>query len=111
MAYNLTTSLADQKIHIMGSAGSGKTTLAIWLSNALQISAFHLDQIGWNEAGKVSLDKRMSDISEESLQRGQVGTLVEELAPDVYEVEFCDNLGWAYAMPVLRVEQITPATL
>ena len=46
------------------------------------------------------------DLPEENLQRGQVGTLVEELAPDVYEVEFCDNLGRAYAMLALRMEQL-----
>jgi len=48
----------------------------------------------------------IEDIPEENLQRGQVGTLVEELAPDVYEVEFSDNLGRAYAMLALRVEQL-----
>ncbi|PSQ79896.1 MAG: DUF4926 domain-containing protein, partial [Bacteroidetes bacterium QS_8_68_15] len=29
---------------------------------------------------------------------GQVGTVVEELAPDVYEVEFSDDDGRPYAM-------------
>jgi len=46
------------------------------------------------------------DLPKEGLQRGQVGTIVENLAPDVYEVEFCDNLGRTYAMLSLRVEQI-----
>ena len=46
------------------------------------------------------------DLPEEGLKRGQVGTIVEELAPDVYEVEFSDNLGRAYAMLPLRVEQL-----
>ena len=37
---------------------------------------------------------------------GQVGTIVEELAPDVYEVEFSDNDGQTYAMLPLKSEQL-----
>jgi hypothetical protein len=33
------------------------------------------------------------DIPDHDLRRGQVGTVVELLAPDVYEVEFSDNAG------------------
>jgi hypothetical protein len=33
------------------------------------------------------------DIADEGLQRGQVGTIVENLAPGVYEVEFSDETG------------------
>ena len=40
------------------------------------------------------------------LQRGEVGAVVEILAPDVYEVEFCDNQGQAYAFASLRAEQL-----
>ncbi|MGC1374867.1 MAG: DUF4926 domain-containing protein [Anaerolineales bacterium] len=40
------------------------------------------------------------------LQPGQVGTVVEVLAPDVYEVEFTDNDGRTYAELALRVEQL-----
>lgn len=46
------------------------------------------------------------DLPKESLRRGQVGTIVEELAPGVYEVEFSDNLGRAYAMHALRGQQL-----
>lgn len=46
------------------------------------------------------------DLPEQGLQRGQVGTIVEELVPDVYEVEFSDSSGRAYAMLALRVEQL-----
>ena len=38
------------------------------------------------------------DLPERDLRRGQVGTVVEELAPDVFEVEFNDNQGRTYAM-------------
>jgi hypothetical protein len=44
----------------------------------------------------------VQDIPSSKLKRGEVGTVVEILAPDVYEVEFCDNEGkpmpsWHYA--------------
>ena len=40
------------------------------------------------------------------LLRGQVGTVVETLAPGVYEVEFSDDSGKAYASLALRAEQL-----
>ena len=40
------------------------------------------------------------------LYRGQVGTVVESLAPDVFEVEFSDNEGRTYASLALKVEQL-----
>ncbi|CAN5447346.1 hypothetical protein BH09SUM1_BH09SUM1_05940 [soil metagenome] len=41
------------------------------------------------------------------LVRGQVGTVVEELAPGVFEVEFSDQSGKAYAFaPVRQAEMI-----
>ncbi len=43
---------------------------------------------------------------EHSLTRGQVGTVVEDLAPGVYEVEFSDNDGRTYAMLALRADQL-----
>ena len=38
------------------------------------------------------------DIPERHLYRGQVGTVVEELAPEVFEVEFSDDEGKTYAL-------------
>jgi hypothetical protein len=38
------------------------------------------------------------DLSGKGLMRGQVGTIVEKLAPGVYEVEFSDNAGQTYAI-------------
>lgn len=46
------------------------------------------------------------DLPEHTLSRGQVGTVVEELAPDVFEIEFCDNNGRTYAMLALRANQL-----
>lgn len=37
------------------------------------------------------------DLPRKELRRGQVGTIVELLAPQVYEVEFCDLDGKTYA--------------
>ena len=37
------------------------------------------------------------DVPERGLVRGQVGTVVEELPPDVFEVEFSDDRGHTYA--------------
>jgi len=39
-----------------------------------------------------------NDIPEKHLRRGQVGTVVEMLAPDTAEVEFSDLDGIPYAM-------------
>ena len=47
------------------------------------------------------------DFPDKGLIRGQVGTIVEELDPGVYEVEFTDSTsGQAYALLPLRSEQL-----
>jgi len=48
----------------------------------------------------------LEDIPAEKLRQGEVGTVVEMLAPDVYEVEFSDDDGRTYAMLPLRRAQI-----
>jgi hypothetical protein len=45
------------------------------------------------------------DLPERCLRRGQVGTIVESLAPDVFEVEFSDDEGQTYAMLALYKQQ------
>lgn len=45
-------------------------------------------------------------LPEYGLLPGQVGTVVEELAPDVYEVEFSDDEGRAYAFATLEARQL-----
>jgi hypothetical protein len=42
------------------------------------------------------------DKSEEGLVVGQVGTVVEVLSPDVYEVEFLDSKGHTIAVTELK---------
>lgn len=46
------------------------------------------------------------DIPESSLLRGQVGTVVESLSPEVFEVEFVDNEGRTYATLPLNSSQL-----
>ena len=42
----------------------------------------------------------------DGLARGQVGTVVDELSPDVVEVEFSDSDGRAYAQCAIRKEHL-----
>jgi hypothetical protein len=46
------------------------------------------------------------DLPERKLTRGQVGTVVESLAPDVFEVEFSDNDGQTFASLALKANQL-----
>jgi hypothetical protein len=46
------------------------------------------------------------DFPEEALLRGQVGTVVEVLAPDVFEVEFVNREDYTYALLTLRADQL-----
>ena len=48
----------------------------------------------------------LEDMPERGLRRGQVGTIVEPLARGVFEVEFSDNNGRAYATLALRSDQL-----
>jgi hypothetical protein len=46
------------------------------------------------------------DIPQRGLVRGQVGTIVETLAKNVFEVEFCDDEWRTYAMLPLNALQL-----
>ena len=48
----------------------------------------------------------LEDLPEQQLIAGQVGTLVEELADGVFQVEFSDDEGRTYAMVALRANQL-----
>jgi len=48
----------------------------------------------------------LEDQPAKGLVRGQVGTVVETLAPGVFEVEFCDNDGHTYASLALKGDQL-----
>jgi Domain of unknown function (DUF4926) len=47
----------------------------------------------------------LADLPERGLRRGQVGTIVETLDRDVYEVEFSDDEGRTYASLALTGDQ------
>ena len=46
------------------------------------------------------------DLPERELLRGQVGTVVEVLAPGVYEAEFSDNNGRTYAELAMGTDKL-----
>ncbi len=48
----------------------------------------------------------LENVPERNLRRGEMGTLVEALDPDVFEVEFCDDAGQIYSMLALRAGQL-----
>lgn len=48
----------------------------------------------------------LEDLPERGLRRGQVGTVVEQLAPDVFEIEFSDDQGHTYATLALSADQL-----
>ncbi len=48
----------------------------------------------------------MEDLREKGLSRGQVGTVVEALGPEVFEVEFSDNKGRTYATAAVKASQL-----
>jgi Domain of unknown function (DUF4926) len=47
----------------------------------------------------------LEDLPKDHLVRGQVGTIVEFLAPSVFEVDFSDEQGQSYASLGLRSDQ------
>ncbi len=58
------------------------------------------------ETAMLSVVALLQDLPERGLVRGQVGTVVMDLAPGVYEIEFCDDDGRTYAMASLKAEQL-----
>ena len=48
------------------------------------------------------------DLPERKLKHGEIGTVVEILALDVFEVEFCDDEGQTRVELALRSNQLIP---
>ena len=48
----------------------------------------------------------LEDLPQLGLYRGQVGTIVEEYEPGVFEIEFSDTTGCAYAIETLTENQL-----
>lgn len=59
-----------------------------------------------NELEKLSVVALIEDLPAKELKRGQVGAIVEDLAPGVYEVEFSDDGGRMYASAALHRDQL-----
>jgi Domain of unknown function (DUF4926) len=58
------------------------------------------------ELEMLSVVALIEDLPTRGLQRGQVGTIVEDLAPGVFEVEFSDEQGRTYASAALHKDQL-----
>ena len=52
----------------------------------------------------------LTDIPADKIQAGQVGTIVEELAEGVFEVEFADNQGKTIAMCAIEAVDLLKLT-
>ena len=48
------------------------------------------------------------DVPALNLTAGEVGAVVEVLAADAFEVEFCDEAGQTYGLHTLHADQIIP---
>ncbi|MCU0482342.1 MAG: DUF4926 domain-containing protein [Anaerolineae bacterium] len=46
----------------------------------------------------------LDDVPNDNVYHGQVGTIVEKLADDVFEVEFNDDNGVVYVQATLRAD-------
>jgi Domain of unknown function (DUF4926) len=61
-----------------------------------------------NEIKVLDVVALTEDIPAHGLRRGEVGTVVDRWKDGVYEVEFSDDTGEAYAFAALRAEQLLP---
>ena len=59
-----------------------------------------------NEIKLLDVVALIEDLDSEGLRRGEVGTVVEQWKDGVFEVEFSDNSGKAYAFAALRPDQM-----
>ncbi len=48
----------------------------------------------------------LTNLPKQALVKGQVGTVVEQLAADVFEIEFCGDEGKTYAECALKADQL-----
>jgi hypothetical protein len=67
---------------------------------------YYWTKCGMPEIEMLSVVALLEDLPDKSLRRGQVGTVVETLAPGVYEVEFSDDSGRTYASLAFRADQL-----
>lgn len=58
--------------------------------------------------GLLSTVALLESLPEKALDRGQVGSVVEVLGRDVYEVEFSDDSGRSYATVAINGSMLLP---
>jgi hypothetical protein len=59
-----------------------------------------------SEINELDLVVLLEDLPQKQLPRGQVGRVIQEMGSGVYEVEFSDRDGLAFAFLPLRERQI-----
>jgi hypothetical protein len=59
-----------------------------------------------NEIKLLDVVALTEDFPADGLRRGEVGTVVEQWADGVWEVEFSDDTGAAYAFAAVRTDQM-----
>ncbi len=57
-----------KRVHIIGTGGSGKTTLARQMANVLDAPCYELDNIGYAHHSKRSLEERLHDVRQIAAQ-------------------------------------------
>jgi hypothetical protein len=75
-------------------------------SHALRVAEFGCRTLPSDPIKQFDVVALTEDIPAQGLKRGQVGTVVEELGPDGFEVEFADNEGHTYASLGLKANQL-----
>ena len=59
-----------------------------------------------NEINLLDVVALTENLQSEGLRRGEVGTVVEKWGDDVFEVEFSDDTGKAYAFAAVPAEKL-----
>ncbi|HEX8843827.1 MAG TPA: DUF4926 domain-containing protein [Pyrinomonadaceae bacterium] len=59
-----------------------------------------------NEINLLDVVALTENLQSEGLRRGEVGTVVEKWDDDVFEVEFSDDTGKAYAFAAVPAEKL-----
>lgn len=86
--------------------------MALGMAAELTLSALAAILVGCREEtmhdgfGTLSVVALLDDVPEEGLVRGQVGTVVEDLGSDHYEIEFSDDGGRTYAQLPLHRDKL-----